>query len=71
MITGAEVLHYGNAHHYLETNSGENIWIVIGNYEHHLIKASDQWKIDQMKFYLKFMDGNMNLPQLAQEKIKS
>ncbi|MEO1050725.1 MAG: nuclear transport factor 2 family protein [Bacteroidota bacterium] len=66
----ARVFHYGNAEHYLTQSEGGNLWTVVGTYEHHLIKENDVWKVDQMKFNLKYTTGNMDLPRYAQEKVK-
>ena len=70
-ITGKEatVFHYGTAQHYLENASGDNLWVVVGTYNHHLINTSEGWKVDQMKFNFKFMHGNTDLPQMAQDRV--
>ena len=66
----ATVTHYGNADHFIDLNDAEDIWQVVGTYDHHLVKTKSGWKIDRMKFNLKYMDGNMDLPRIAQERVK-
>ena len=66
----ATVTHYGNADHYIDLKNAEDVWTVVGTYNHHLIKTTTGWKIDRMKFNLKYMDGNMDLPRIAQERVK-
>ncbi len=66
----ATVTHYGNAEHFIDLENAEDVWTVVGTYDHHLIKTSKGWKIDRMKFNLKYMDGNMDLPRIAQERVK-
>lgn len=67
----ATVHHYGTAQHYLDVEDGEDLWTVVGTYEHHLIQTNGRWKTDRMKFNLKYMDGNMDLPRKAQENVKN
>ena len=66
----ATVTHYGNADHFIDLKNAKDVWTVVGTYDHHLVKTADGWKIDQMKFNLKYMDGNMDLPRIAQERVK-
>ena len=66
----ATVTHYGNADHFIDLEGTDDLWTVVGTYEHHLVRTSDGWKIDRMKFNLKYMDGNMDLPRIAQERVK-
>lgn len=66
----AKVQHFGNAVHFLAGRSGEARWIVIGNYEHHLSLLDGRWRVDKMKFNLKEMSGNMDLPRFAQERVQ-
>ncbi|MEM7346612.1 MAG: hypothetical protein AAF485_20405 [Chloroflexota bacterium] len=56
------------AHHYLPNDKGGPLWVVVGTYDLHLMKNEGACKIDQLRFNLKFMDGNTDLPGLAQEK---
>ncbi|WP_462251781.1 nuclear transport factor 2 family protein [Ekhidna sp.] len=68
--TEATVSHYGNADHFIDLKNDKDVWTVVGTYDHHLLKTPSGWKIDQMKFNLKYMDGNMDLPRIAQERVK-
>jgi len=70
-VTGNEatVFHYGNAEHYMANAEGGNLWTVVGTYNHHLVKVNGTWQVDQMRFNLKYMTGNNNLPQQAQHKL--
>ena len=63
----ATVFHYGTADHYLPNDAGSPLWIVVGTYNVHLKNMDGAWKIDQLTFNLKFIDGNTELPGLAQE----
>jgi len=67
----AECFSYGNALHYLPNDSGEEIWRVVGYYEHHLIKTAQGWKVDRMKFTATLIDGNKDLPTMAMEAVKT
>lgn len=66
----ATVTHYGNAAHFIDLKGAEDVWTVVGTYDHHLVKTASGWKVDKMKFNLKYMDGNMDLPRIAQERVK-
>jgi hypothetical protein len=57
----AEVFCYGIATHYKENKSGKNTRTFVGSYEFKLRHQLESWKIDMMKFNLKFMDGNLQL----------
>lgn len=65
----ADVSHYGTAWHYLPNEEGGDVWKVVGTYDHHLVKRNERWKVDQMRFNLKFMDGNVDLPRFARERL--
>lgn len=65
----ATVSHYGTAWHYLRNEDGDDVWMVVGMYNHHLLKRNELWKVDQMRFTFKFMDGNADLPRLARERL--
>ena len=65
----AQVFCYGTAAHFLENESGQNIWTVVGSYDFGLTKKG-RWRISRMKFSLKYMDGNTDLPKLAQARLK-
>ena len=66
---GATCLSYGTALHYLPNDQGASVWRVVGTYRHHLVRTAEGWKVDQMTFTLKFMDGNTDLPALAQQRV--
>ncbi len=65
----ARVFCYGTATHFLENESGNNVWTVVGSYDLDLIKK-DRWRLSRMKFNLKYIDGNTDLPKLAQARLK-
>lgn len=67
--TDANVFCYGTATHYLENSSENNLWVVVGSYELSLIFKNDFWRINKMKFNLKYIDGNNELPEMAQAKL--
>ncbi len=67
----ATVGHYGTADHVIRVNEENQLWTVVGTYDHHLIRTPDGWRIDKMTFHLKYMTGNMDLPRLAQESLES
>lgn len=67
---GIKVFCYGTATHYLANESGKNVWTVIGTYNLELSEANGVLKITGMKFNLKYMDGNSDLAQMAQERLK-
>lgn len=64
----SEVFAYGTATHYLEDENG-SVWTVVGTYNFELIKESKQWKVNTMKFNLKYQDGNLSLPQKAINRV--
>ena len=72
-ITGNEAncFSYVHAVHYLPNKSNNNTWIVMGHYEHHLVRLNQAWKIDRMKLIATLIDGNMDLPLIAMEAIKA
>ncbi|NUM80880.1 nuclear transport factor 2 family protein [bacterium] len=57
----ADVFCYGIASHYLPNSTNQNTRTFVGSYNFHLRKIGETWRIDQFKFNLKYMDGNMNL----------
>lgn len=62
---------YGTATHYLPQPTGGNLWTVVGTYTCHLVRAGETWRVDQLKFNLKYQDGNLDLPRFAAERAKS
>jgi len=59
---------YGTASHYFPTESGNDVWIVVGTYDFGLTETEEGWKIDRMIFYFKYQDGNTDLPNLISSK---
>lgn len=60
---------YGIASHYLKNESENNIWTVVGTYEFQLKDQNGILKITKMKFNLKYIDGNIDLPKIAQKRL--
>ncbi len=57
----AECFSYVDAWHYLPGDRGEEIWIVRGHYNHHLVKTDKGWKVDTMKLTATIVTGNNKL----------
>jgi hypothetical protein len=57
----AEAFCYGIASHYLPNKTNQNTRLFVGSYNFHLTKEGQNWRIDQFKFNLKYIDGNPNL----------
>jgi hypothetical protein len=70
MVNFRGSLHYGTATHYLANESNNNIWTVVGSYDLELKLINNKLRISKMKFNLKYIDGNIDLPKLAQERMK-
>lgn len=66
----AKVFCYGTATHYLKNDSNNNIWTVVGTYNFELQDKYNEIKITKMKFNLKYIDGNVDLAGIAQERLK-
>ena len=66
----AKVFCYGTATHYLANESKNNLWTVVGSYNLELQTVNEAWRITKMKFNLKYIDGNTELPKMAQERLK-
>jgi len=66
----AKVFCYGTATHYLSNESKNNIWTVVGSYDFELKSIRNSWSIVKMKFNLKYIDGNTDLPIMARERMK-
>ena len=62
---------YRTASHFLGNPTGINLWTVVGSYEFDLLRNNGAWRISKMKFNLKYIDGNQDLPQIAQKRVKS
>jgi len=54
---------YGIALHYRRHPSGRNTRTFVGSYDFHLTKEDAYWRIDQLRFNVKFVDGNLGLEQ--------
>ena len=66
----SKVFCYGTATHYLANESQKNIWTVVGSYDLELKNIDSAWRITKMKFNLKYIDGNNDLPKMAQDRVK-
>jgi hypothetical protein len=66
----AKVFCYGTATHYLANESKNNLWTVVGSYDLELQTVRETWRVTKMKLNLKYIDGNTELPKIAQEKLK-
>jgi hypothetical protein len=66
----AKVFCYGTATHYLSNESKNNLWTVVGSYDLELQTVSKVWRITKMTFNLKYIDGNAELPKMAQDRAK-
>jgi len=52
---------YGIAYHYLPNDSGLNTRTFVGTYEFGLRKLGGSWRVDLLRYILKFQDGNIEL----------
>lgn len=66
----AKVFCYGTATHYLENSSNNNLWVVVGSYELEVEFKNNSLQIKSMKFNLKYIEGNKELPEMAQARLK-
>lgn len=67
----ATAFNNGLALHYLPNETGNDVWVVVGTYDFGLSKNSKgEWKVNSMKFNLQKQEGNLQLPSLAQRKVK-
>lgn len=57
----ADLFCYGIALHYLPNPTNQNTRTFVGSYNFHLVKTEAGWKINALKFNLKFIDGNKDL----------
>lgn len=62
---------YGTATHFLKNDSNNNVWTVVGTYDLEFINVNMVLKVSKMRFNLKYIDGNNDLPVLAQNRLKS
>jgi hypothetical protein len=60
--SSARVGCYGVAfHHRAAVSQGLKTRIFVGTYEFKLHRENSQWLVEELKFLLKFIDGNPNL----------
>ena len=57
----ADLFCYGTAFHYLPNPTERNTRTFVGSYNFHMVRSDAGWKIDRLKFNLKFIDGNKDL----------
>jgi len=58
---------YGIAYHFLPNATGRNTRTFVGTYDVHLRKLGGSWRIDRLRYNLKFLDGNLDLEGLEEE----
>ena len=68
-LNGDEATARSNVHatHVLEGD----FWIFLGDYEHHLIRTEDGWKVDRMTANLRAELGNSELPNRATARVEA
>lgn len=52
---------YGIAYHFLPNDTGRNTRTFVGTYDVRLRKHGGSWRIDVLRYNLKFTDGNTDL----------
>jgi hypothetical protein len=52
---------YGIATHYRPTASGRDVRTFVGSYDLGLVRMAADWRIDELRFNLKYVDGNLEL----------
>lgn len=57
----ADAFCYGTAYHHVPNPSGNSTRRFVGTYEFHLVRTSAGWRIDRLKYNLKFIDGTLDL----------
>jgi hypothetical protein len=62
-VDGAEAnaFCYGIATHYLPNPTNQNERVFVGSYNLHLREIDGEWRIDQFRFNLKYIEGNRDL----------
>lgn len=70
-VNGNEATAISTVHatHILENAEGDDFWIFLGDYEHHLVRTRDGWRVTRMTANLRSELGNPNLPRLAEERV--
>ncbi len=68
-VEGAEAsaFCYGTATQYFPNPTGNDTRTFVGTYDFHLVRAEDGWRIDMLRFNLKFTTGNALLGDLARK----
>jgi fermentation-respiration switch protein FrsA (DUF1100 family) len=66
----ATVTNDGHALHYITLNNKIEQWVVDGNYLFQLTKAGNKWQVTAMKFNKTNISGNLDLPAIAQQRVK-
>lgn len=61
----------GKGSHYLVVNGAREEWLVAGNYLFNVQKEKDHWKVRSMKFNKESITGNLELPNLAKNKVNN
>jgi len=59
---------YGHAIHYLPDAPGGDCWEVYGTYDFNLVKTPAGWKVESVKYNLKYQCGNKDLPAIASKQ---
>jgi hypothetical protein len=52
---------YGTATHYRPTASGRNVRTFVGSYDLGLVRLEGDWRVEEFRFNLKYLDGNLDL----------
>ncbi len=58
---GANVFCYATANHYKKAAKNGDTRTFVGSYDIHLTETESGWRIDQFKYNLKYMTGNIDL----------
>ena len=67
----ATVTNEGHALHYITLNNKKEQWVVDGNYLFNLIKSGNRWQVTSMQFNKTSISGNLELPNIAQQRVKA
>lgn len=68
-VEGAEAsaFCYVTATHYLPNPTRNDVRRLVGTYDLHLVRGEDDWKVDALRFNLKFTEGNLLPASLAKK----
>lgn len=61
---------YGDAVHYIADADAGEVWQVVGAYEAKLDHASEEWRVNGLRFSLGYQAGNLALPEEAQKRME-